>query len=321
MISRNGLSEQGVATAHWALDRLQSILGDSWLARQYRKQGRLPGEILLAGVHRSALPQALWVVLRLEQAIAEPTFAPVRRTLARGADSSTWRHTLLQLEVARAAADRGAHVSFEPSIPDSTRKGDLLIHDGARRVWMVETTTVPRAALDLTWQDYEDWFQAALREIELRHNVTCSVVLTDHLAEDDTRDWLNAVDLIAASTPDAPDPHVVTSEVGSVTIHRETLPAGIATFTGATQYRDGWHRLGRTLGAKAQQVTGPWPAWIRVDCLDGLFQFTEWVRMTPEERLDVSPHRSATGYAGRQTPTVSCCRPDRPSASARPIPQ
>jgi hypothetical protein len=54
MISRNGLSEEGVATVRWALDRLRTLLGDSWLARQYRKQGRLPGEILLAGVHQSA---------------------------------------------------------------------------------------------------------------------------------------------------------------------------------------------------------------------------------------------------------------------------
>ncbi|MEU5565487.1 hypothetical protein [Micromonospora musae] len=286
MISRNGLSEQGIATAQWALGRLRTMLGGSWLARQYRKQGRLPSELLMAGVHRAAMPQALSFVLRLERAIAEPTFAPVRSALARGVDGSSWRHMLLQLEVARAAADQGAAVSFEPSIPGSTKKGDLLISDGTGPEWMVETTTVPRAVMDMSWHDYEDWFQALVRQVEHRHNVTCAVVLTDHMAEEETQDWLNAVELVAASAADVPGPQVVPSDIGAVTVYRGTPPPGTVTFTGAAQYRDGWHRLGRTLGAKAKQIAGPWPAWIRVDCLDGLFQFTEWARMAPEDRLD-----------------------------------
>ncbi|WP_444950980.1 hypothetical protein [Micromonospora ureilytica] len=286
MISRNGLSEQGIATALWALGRLRTMLGESWLARQYRKQGRLPSELLLAGVHRAALPQALSFVLRLDRAIAEPTFAPVRTALARGVDSSSWRHTLLQLEVARAAASQGAAFSFEPSIPGSMKKGDLLISEGTSPAWMVETTTIPRAVMDMSWHDYEDWFQVLVRQVEDRHNVTCAVVLTDHMAEDETQQWVHAVELVAASTVDASGPQVVPSDIGAVTIYRGMPPPGTVTFTGAVQYRDGWHRLGRTLGAKAKQISGPGPAWIRVDCLDGLFQFTEWARMAPADRLD-----------------------------------
>jgi hypothetical protein len=285
LISRTGLTDRGVATMRWALGRLRTLLGDSWLVRQYRKQGRLPGELLLAGTHRYALPQALWFILRLDHVIAEPTFAKVKADLRRGADGAAWRHILLQLEVARAAEDQGNTVIFEPPIPGAKRHGDLLIDGGTDQAWMVETTTIPRAAIDLDWQDYEDKFKAAIRLIELRHRITCVVILDDHTTQDETRAWLTAVEAVAESTTGLTGPYAVPSEIGVVTVHRDALPRGTAVFTGAVQYRDGWHRLGRKLSAKAVQVRGPWPAWIRVDCLDGLFQLTDWAKMAPRERL------------------------------------
>lgn len=285
LISRGGLTDRGVTTMRWALTRLRTLLGNSWLDRQYRKQGRLPGELLFAGTHRCALPQALWFVLRLDHVVTEPTFAKVKAELRRGADSALWRHTLLQLEVARAAEDQGNAVTFEPAIPGSKKNGDLLIDGGTDGAWMVETTTVPRAAVDLGWEDYEDQFKTAIRRIELRHGVTCVVVLNDHMAQDDTGAWLAAVEAAAESTTGLTRAYAVPSEIGVVTVHREAVPPGTAVFTGAVQYRNGWHRLGRTLSGKASQVRGPWPAWIRVDCLDGLFQFTDWAKMVPQERL------------------------------------
>jgi hypothetical protein len=189
------------------------------------------------------------------------------------------------LEVARVAADQGDTVSFEPAIPGSNKYGDLLINGGTDQEWMVETTTVPRAAVDLGWEAYEDSFATAIRLIEHRHGVTCVVVLDDHMAEDETRAWLAAVEDVARSTTAVSGVPIVPSEIGTVAVHHHPVPTGTATFTGAAQYRNGWHRLGRTLAAKANQVRGPWPAWIRVDCLDGLFQFTDWAKMAPQERI------------------------------------
>lgn len=101
----------------------------------------------------------------------------------------------------------------------------------------------------------------------------------------ETRAWLAAVEAVAESTAGLPGAYAVPSEIGVVTVHREAARPGAALFTGAVQYRDGSRRLGRTLSAKAVQVRGPWPAWIRVDRLDGLFQFTDWAKMLPQERL------------------------------------
>ncbi|MES9607084.1 hypothetical protein [Actinomadura sp. NPDC000929] len=285
LISSNGLTDQGVETTRWALMRLRMLLGDSWLARQYRKQGWIPGELLFAGTHVYGLPHALWFILQLDHAVTEPTFTKIRAELRRGADPSMWRHTLLQLEVARAAQDRGSIATFEPAIPGSSRHGDLLIDGDTDRPWMVETTTVPRAAVDRDWQSYEDGLMAAIRQIELRHNVTCTVALDGHMVKDDTQAWLDAVEAVAESTTGSVGANPVPSEIGVVTVHRGAVPVGTVRFTGAVQQRDGWRRLGGTLSAKAVQVRSPWPAWIRVDCLDGLFQFTDWAKLEPQERL------------------------------------
>jgi hypothetical protein len=72
---------------------------------------------------------------------------------------------------------------------------------------------------------------------------------------------------------------------GWIAAHPESVPAGAATFTGAVQERDGWKRLRRALAGKAGQIEGPLPAWVRNDCRDGLFQFTDWPRMPPLERI------------------------------------
>ncbi|WP_406083609.1 hypothetical protein OHA01_02275 [Micromonospora zamorensis] len=284
MIVRNGLPDNGVAAARWAVGRLRMHLGESWLGRQYKKQGWVPRELLLVGTHRYALPQLLSWALWLDAAAGEPTFAKVRTNMRKGVDTATWRHTWLQLEVARAAASSGSPCSFEPPIPGSVKNADLLI-DPERRPWMVETTTVPRGAVDMAWEDYEDHVQAVIRGIERTHDVTCVVALDDHMDETETREWLRAVGVLASVAAESHEVQVLRGDVGVVAIYPDLSPPG-PSFTGAPQNRDGWHRLGRTLAKKAAQIAGPLPAWVRVDCLDGLFQFTEWTTMELADRID-----------------------------------
>ncbi|RIV39334.1 hypothetical protein [Micromonospora radicis] len=285
MIGRGGLSENGAAAARWAVGRFRVHLGEKWPTRQYERQGWFPRALLLVGTYRYALPQVLSWAMWLDAAANESTFASVRTNMKRGMDTSTWRHTWLQLEISRAASSTGASFSFEPPIPGSVKSGDLLIDPEGGSPWMVETVTVPRADIDMAWENYEDHFLAAIRGIEGKRNVTCVVVLDDHSTEADTQEWLLAIDLIASIAAESRQVQVIQWDIGVVTVYPDPPPPG-PSFTGAVQYRDGWRRLGRTLAKKAEQITGPLPAWVRVDCLDGLFQFTEWTKMAPTERLD-----------------------------------
>jgi hypothetical protein len=286
MLSRlangNGLSEDGTAVAQQLLNGLADLLGPDWPAAQYARSGRLPSELLLLSTHRAVLPQFLAFVLRLSEAKSVPTFKPVLAALRKGVDVSTWRHTLLQLEVGRVCREVNTAYTFEPSIPGSVHKADLQVEQGEPAPWLVETTTVLRGDVDKAWERYEDRFRNTIRRIEYQHGATCICVLNDHADEGITEQWLAAVETAAAAG--AGQPQQVSSPAGTVTVLTGPPPAGTAVFTGAAQFRNGWHRLGRTLADKARQTKGPLPAWIRVDCLDGLFQFTEWARMDPERR-------------------------------------
>jgi hypothetical protein len=113
MIGRGGLSGDGVRAARWAVGRFRQHLGPSWPTRQYDGRGWFPRELLAVGAYRYALPQVLSWALWLDAAANEPTFASVRTNMRRGMDTSTWRHTWLQLEVARAAASLGTPFTFE----------------------------------------------------------------------------------------------------------------------------------------------------------------------------------------------------------------
>ncbi|WP_213454910.1 hypothetical protein [Rhizomonospora bruguierae] len=262
MIGRGGLSEAGAAAARWAVDQFRARLGESWSGRQYDKGGWFPLELLAVGAYRYALPQVLSWALWLNAAAAEPTFAKVRTSMKKGMDTSTWRHTWLQLEVARAASSMGASFSFEPPIPGSIKSGDLLIDPEGGSPWMVETVTVPRADVDMKWEDYEDRFQAAIRRVEHKHNVTCVVVLDDHSTDAETQAWLSAIDAIASIAAESRQVQVIQWDIGVVTVYPDPPPPG-PRFIGAAQYRDGWRRLGRTLAKKAEQITEPFPVTVR----------------------------------------------------------
>ena len=54
---------------------------------------------------------------------------------------------------------------------------------------------------------------------------------------------------------------------------------------GAVQRGDGWRRLARALVDKTRQSAGKLPVWLRVDALDGFFQFTHWRTLPWDQRV------------------------------------
>jgi len=287
MLDHGGLTGEGKAAARWSLEWLRDLLGPSWLPRQYRRMGRLPGELLMFATHQYGLPSLLFMVTRLRAVVGvEPTFAPVMTGLRRGLDSAGWRHLLLQLEAARAFRSPGATVTFEPAIPGSDSKADLRIEDGAGIPWLVETTALFRSRLDRDAEEYEDRFQWAVRAVEHRHRVHCITHLDDHLDQQGTQEWLSAVDAAARQVRAAGVSQTVATEAGRVRIQVSAPAGGATVFAGVLRSGDGWRRLGRAIRDKARQSAGPVPVWLRIDVLDGLFQFTEWSGLPWPERIE-----------------------------------
>lgn len=211
----------------------------------------MPGELLLFAIHRAALPQFLAFVTRLHAVIDERTFAPVLTVLRRGVTTSDWRHTLLQTEIARAAHATGVPVAFEPQIPDSPRKADVLLNPGESGGTLVEAMTLLRSDADKDWEEYEDGLSHALFAIEAEHDVHTATALTHHPELDTINRWLAEVADAAAQVRRTGLAQTVGIEGASTLVYAGTLIQGAARFTGAPISGDGWRRLGRALREKA----------------------------------------------------------------------
>lgn len=275
---------EGVAAVELAIDEAERMLGPSWPSRQFERKGWWPGEFNLLMFHAAALPQFLAFVMRLEAAANEPTFTTVLRGLKRGVTSTDWRHALLQLEVHRALRSPGTAITFEPEITGSRNKADLMITPSEGSPFLVETTSLARADVDQAWEEYEHNVWQAVTTLELRHNVRIAVELIDHRNETETATWLAAIEAAAASSEH--EVQRVESPMGRAEVRRAGSPTPERTFVGAVATRDGWRRLGRALQAKARQSEGPLPVWLRVDALDGFFQFTEFATLDWTEHVD-----------------------------------
>ncbi|RSM59235.1 hypothetical protein DMH03_25605 [Amycolatopsis sp. WAC 01376] len=277
-------SAAGIAALGHAIDQAERILGKAWPSRQFERKGWWPAEFNLFAFHAAALPRFLELVLQFEAAANEPTFATVLRGLKRGVTSADWRHALLQLEVHRALRSSGTAITFEPEISGSRNKADLMIAPSEGSPFLVETTSLARADVDQSWEEYEHNVWQAVTQLELRHNVRIAVELFDHRDDTETATWLAAIEAAAVSSEH--EVQRVEAPMGRAEVRRAGSPTPERTFVGAAATRDGWHRLGRALQAKARQSDGPLPVWLRVDALDGFFQFTEFATLDWTERVD-----------------------------------
>jgi hypothetical protein len=283
-LTRAPYSADRIAAVGLAIDKAERMLGPSWPRRQFERKGWWPGEFNLLAVHAAALPRFLAFVMRLESVFDEPTFATVLRGLRRGVTSADWRHALLQLEVHRALRGPETVIAFEPEISGSSKKADLMVTPADGSAFLVETTTLARADVDQAWEAYEHDIWQAVTMLELRHNVRIAVELIDHRDQAETTAWLTAIETAAASSEH--EVQRIESPMGRAEVRPRGSPSPERTFVGAAATRGGWRRLGRALQAKAHQSEGPLPVWLRVDALDGFFQFTEFATQDWTERVE-----------------------------------
>lgn len=280
------LTAEGHAAHAWAFEVLRRRLGPQWPRLAWQRQGPIPGELLRAGDHSVAIVQLLALATRLERFSADPSFSPVLRELRRNPTASRWRHSLLQLEVARAGIAIGLDVSFEPSVTGTSRFADVEWRSPTTPSTLIETTSLFRDEVAIRAERYETWLKDQVTRIEFDHQVSIAVELTAHAELDAIRTWLAALDqasqeLVGDAVVTIPGPGVVAR------VQRAPFPEQTSIFVGATVEGDVWRRLARTLAGKARQSAGPHSTWLRVDVLDGLWQFTPWAQLPLSERLEL----------------------------------
>jgi len=282
-----GLTETRAAAAGWAIDRLESAFGPSWPARQYETHGRIPNSLIAYGMQPAALIEMLSLAARIDRFADDRTSREVLGVLRGAPDDSAWWHALLQLEVARAGASFGATASFEPRMPGSPGRGDVLLQLPDRTV-MVETSTLSRARRDREWEDYERAVRLGLEPVARELSLRVELTLNAHPEPEQAAAWIaSAVDSARRAARNSISV-VLENDWVRATFEPHSSSPGIASFVGATHYRDGWVRVRRMLREKIGQTTGATAAvWLRVDDRDALFRFGDWVRSPFQERIDV----------------------------------
>jgi hypothetical protein len=190
----------------------------------------------------------------------------------------------MQLEVSRAWRGRDVSIVFEPAIVGSERRADLEI-TRKPRTFLVETTSLSRAADDLQREAFEHELWQLVKRIESRTDARIDVQLSDDFEANGVEGWLHEIEEIARSVV-GQRARVVESAVGRAEIWSAQGRSVETVFNGGLQVTDGWRRLARTLHGKARQSAGEQPVWLRVDALDGFFQLTGWPRMSWSDRIE-----------------------------------
>jgi hypothetical protein len=279
-----GLSTCGHAATAWAVETLERLLGPSWPRRQHQKYQGLPGSLLAFSSYRHELPKFLALAINLERYASEPSFQPVLQNLKRGTDAATWRHTLLQMEVARAGQAFGARPRFEPAIDGSPNSADVELALDQEAI-IVETVSLRRPQSDLDAEQFERTVQQELDIIGLTSGVSVDAVIR-YQAEEDLKAWLAGVHQRARMVRRTGC--AVACDDGWITLHLRpetaAVGSGLMRFYGAIHVRDGWRRIQTTLRGKAGQSASCDDVWIRLDAVDGLFSLTDWAREPFEHR-------------------------------------
>jgi hypothetical protein len=283
-VGRGGLSEAGRVAARWATDRLEHALGGSWPARQYEAHRRIPDPFLRYAGNRTSLHKLLALSTRIDRFADEPSLHAVLTALKATPDDATWRHCLLQLEVARAGVAVGAAASFEPRIPGHPGRGDVLLR-WDDETQMVETSTLSRADRARSWEDYEKSIREPLHAAALDGSLRVEVSMRDHPDAAEASTWVDNALGAARRAAQSGISIVLENDWITATFTPDSNTPGITEFEGAPHFRDAWVRMGRMLRDKIRQTAGAENVWLRIDDHDSLFIFTDWARSPLPDRI------------------------------------
>lgn len=278
--------------AERAIGILRAVLGENWLDAD---AAQIPTEVAFAFSHTVAFAQLLERALRLDEFGKVPGAAALRRALKTDRQPDSWRHVQLQLELASLTVAAGASVAFERGPKDGWPSDVIATLHG---------TPVPFEAFSVfTSQEWRtadrvnDEIVDRILGRQIRHNLSIVADFNGSvLASDELEDWLRRVEAAAEDVAKDGKARTVTAGIVSAAIE----PADIgppSRFNGPPIVFNGWDRILRRLEQKSKQASAsPDSVWLRVDSLDGIWQFSEWGRYELGQKLIVMEEHLHRGF-------------------------
>jgi hypothetical protein len=279
--------------AEKAIGIMRSVLGEDWLSID---AAPIPDEVALAFSHTLAFVQLLALALRLQEFSDVSGAAVLRRNLRTDRRPASWRHVELQLELAALTAAAGADIEFECGPKDGWPADVVATLEGASVLFEAFSVFTSQE-----WRDADRGSDEIVDRIlapQIRHNL--SIVADFHgrvLAPDELEDWLQRFEAAAEDVAKDGEPRTVIAGIVSADI----APADrgpSSRFSGPPIVFNGWQRMLGKLEQKSRQTSASLDGvWLRVDVLDGMWQFTEWARYDLAEKLLVLEEYLRQGFA------------------------
>jgi hypothetical protein len=284
------------------MDVLEQELGETWPGQVRGKEGSVPPEIAWSPAHAVAYAELLEFALRLKLLSRVPGFASVRRDLRRNLVGHRRMHARVQLEVASLAKMARHEVSME--VKGRPGMSPLDVQFGAAdRVVAAEAKVIMFDELTRTGNAFADEVNRRINKIRMTHDVEFDGELRVKLKPDELHRWALALESAAAKVSAGSGDQTVAHPLAGTTIVIPGSRAAGATFRFPAETSQGWPRIGRVLRDKANQAIRAGASWLRVDVMDGLWQFSPWARLTLPAKL--SALSSAVRDEMRSLPELS----------------
>jgi hypothetical protein len=270
----------------WALETLKEILGETWPGDTWAKTAKsgdpwLPPDLGASHYHTRHYARLLELALRLKEFEDTPGIALIRDHLRGDRTIDRWEHTLVQLELAALGRQAGAHVTLEGAATPGERRPD-----GAWPADVRLTTgdlVIPLEAFAVLTS--EQWREDAKRseDIAMRldaimdhHGVQCEVDFCGETLKADGaldrffRDIEYGVAIAAAGEQRYVAREGKARALIGLDVQRRINGPPI---TEPGNLRRARYSLQKKRDQIANTADG---VWLRVDLLDGTWQFTPW---------------------------------------------
>lgn len=271
-------SEGGRNAGVWAIDQLRTILGQEWSGL------RDSNYLQFAFMHAGAFGELLDIALRLHLLNDVSGMARIRRDFVRDVKPERRLHTQLLLNVASLAVQCGQNVALEKILPLKLAPTDVVLTNEVG-IMGIEVFAVHMDARMQMGMIYSDRIDNELDHIRSKYGVEITGNLDSILTDLETQEWLELIEKFALRVNEDGKTRTIKYPSSSVTILLlKNSSDNEISFTGPLILGKTNFRLYEKLIEKAQQAVKAGATWIRVDVIDGLWQFTPWATWPIREK-------------------------------------
>lgn len=264
------------------MDAIQTIrveFGNSWLGATKSFNSDRPEFITNAWFNNHAAELTIRLACQIDTCRGLLRYRQIRKGMLRG-HRGEWLHSLLQFEVAALSRNRGFDVEFEPRLPGiETKPADVRVvtPDGEL---LIETRVVLKSDLVRKNQTTTDRFFALHRQLQHLTGVALTLDASG-LDGEVTTEFIEELETIVRYTNDTDGWPV---HYGGVIVNLFADEATVAV--GPSAIEPAWLRIRSVVREKATKyAAGSRPVWLRIDALDGFWQFTPLHEMSLHEKL------------------------------------